>query len=197
MQSFEIDKRKRKKALKQIVKQNLKSAKGFVKFCYVFTWFLRITAIILGLVTIVYVISLKDRWFRLIFLILTFLFPYLFSYIPAAVYIISAGGEYRLRRNEDITIGKEGFVYSFRDDRVGLSDAIIAFSISYQHIKKFTYDDNTKILTLFGKIRGDMYENGEIKSTDECSEVSLLDVYENSIKQLLEDNCKCGGMKHE
>ena len=48
MQSYETNQGKRKNAIKQIVKTNVKTTKGFVKFCYGLTWFLRILAVILG-----------------------------------------------------------------------------------------------------------------------------------------------------
>lgn len=53
----------------------------------------------------------------------------------------------------------------------------------------YEYDDKTKILTLYGKIIGDTYENGELKTSDEYNEISLLDVYDFSVKQLLDENC--------
>ena len=65
----------------------------------------------------------------IIFLIMTFGFPYGLSLLSAIVYIISAGGEYRLRRRETITFANGGFVYSYHDDRVGLSDAIFSMRI--------------------------------------------------------------------
>ena len=99
----------------------------------------------------------------IIFLIMTFGFPYGLSLLSAIVYIISAGGEYRLRRRETITFANGGFVYSYHDDRVGLSDAIFAFNVPY--------------------------ENGELKTSDEYNEISLLDVYDFSVKQLLDENC--------
>lgn len=125
----------------------------------------------------------------IIFLIMTFGFPYGLSLLSAIVYIISAGGEYRLRRRETITFANGGFVYSYHDDRVGLSDAIFAFNVLYENISKYEYDDKTKLLTLYGKIIGDTYENGELKTSDEYNEISLLDVYDFSVKQLLDENC--------
>ena len=110
----------------------------------------------------------------IIFLIMTFGFPYGLSLLSSIVYIISAGGEYRLRRRETITFANGGFVYSYHDDRVGLSDAIFAFNVLYENISKYEYDDKTKILTLYGKIIGDTYENAELKPTDEYNEIKIL-----------------------
>lgn len=58
---------KRKKATKQIVKTNVKTAKGFVKFCYGLTWFLRILAVTLGLANILYVIFFSSYVVDIIF----------------------------------------------------------------------------------------------------------------------------------
>lgn len=188
MQSYEINQGKRKKAIKQLVKVNVKTAKGFVKFCYGLTWFLRILAVILGFANILYVVFLSSYVIDIIFLIMTFGFPYGLSFLSAIVYIISAGGEYRLRRRETITFANGGFVYSYHDDRVGLSDTVFAFNVLYENINKYKYDDKTKKLTLYGKIIGDTYENGELKVSDEYNEISFLDVYDFSVKQLLDEN---------
>lgn len=189
MQSYEANQSKRKKAIKQVVKANVKTAKGGVKFCYGLTWFLRIIAVLLGLANILYVVFLSSYVVDIIFLIMTFGFPYGLSFLSAIVYIISAGGEYRLRRRETITFVNGGFVYSYHDDRVGLSDAIFAFNVLYENISKYDCDDRTKTLTLYGKIIGDTYENGKLKASDEYNEISLLDVYDFSVKQLIDENC--------
>ena len=60
MRSFEINQSKRKKAIKQVVKANVKTAKGGVKFCYGLTWFLRILAVFGGLANILYVVFLSN-----------------------------------------------------------------------------------------------------------------------------------------
>lgn len=189
MRSFEINQSKRKKAIKQVVKANVKTAKGGVKFCYGLTWFLRILAVFGGLANILYVVFLSNYIVDIIFLIMTFGFPYGLSFLSAIVYIISASGEYRLRRRETITFANDGFVYSYHDDRAGLSNTIFAFNVLYENISRYNYDDKTKVLTLYGKIIGDTYENDELKASDEYNEISLLDVYDFSVKQLLDENC--------
>lgn len=188
MQSFEVNQGKRKKAIKQLVKTNVKEAKGFVKFCYGLTCFFRILAVILGLANILHAVFLGRDALELILLLVTFGCPYGLSFLPAAVYIVSASVEYCMRRRETITFVDGGFVYSYHDDRVGLSDAIFAFNVLYENISKYDYDDKTKILTLYGKIIGDTYENGELKESDEYNEISLLDVYDFSVKQLLDES---------
>lgn len=185
MQTYYPDKSKRKKALKSIIKINIKQSKGFVKFCYGATWFLRILAIVLGIANILYVIFMSDYMVDILFLIITFGFPYAFSYLPATVYIISASGEYRFRKQETITIKEDEILYSFHDDRVGLSDSIFAFHVVPKKIDKCNYDEKTNVLTLYGKIVGETYENGELKESDEYNQISLLDVYDISIKDMI------------
>ena len=189
MQTYNVNYNKRKKALKQVVKTNVKTSKGLVKFCYGLTIFLRILSIILGVANILYVFLLSDYLVDIIFLIITFGVPYSLSFLPATVYIMSVGGEYRLRKQETVTLNNGGFVYSYHDDRVGLSDTIFAFNVFYEKIDTFRYDEKTGILTLRGIIVGDTYENGDLKNSIEFNEISLLDVYDVSIKQLLEKNC--------
>lgn len=189
METFNVDPAKRKKALKQVVKKNVKDAKGFPKFCYGLTITLRILACVLGLANILYVIFLSSYAVDIIFLIMTFGFPYGLSFMSAIVYIISCGGEYRLRRRETITLANGGFVYSYHDDRVGLKDTIFGFNVLYDRIQRFEYDKKTRCITLYGSILVDTYENGELKSSDEYNEISLLDVFEVDVKELLENNC--------
>ena len=185
MQTYCPDQRKRKNALKIIVRINIKQSKGFVKFCYGATWFLRVLAVILGIANILYVIFLSDYMVDILFLIITFGFPYGFSYLPATVYIISASGEYRFRKKETITLKDDEILYSYHDDRVGLSDSIFAFHIVPDKINKCDYDEKTNVLTLYGRIVGETYENGELKESDEYNQISLLDVYDISVKNLI------------
>ena len=197
MMTIETNQEKRIKAIKQITRIRAKTSRGFVKFCYLLTWFIRITAILLGLATILHVICFKEPWFDLLYLIITFVFPFGLSMLPAAVYLTSASGEYGLRRNETISFCDGGFTYSYQDARALSADAFFAFKVHYDNINNYKYECKTNILTLQGVILGSVYINGELKETAEYCEISFLDVYDESITQLLEDNCKCGGMKHE
>lgn len=189
METYNVDSSKRKKALKQVVKKNVRNAKGFPKFCYGLTIALRVLACVLGLANILYVIFLSDYVVDIIFLIMTFGFPYGLSFMSAIVYIISCGGEYRLRRRETITLANGGFVYSYHDDRVGLKDTIFGFNVLFEKIQRYDYDAKTRCITLYGSVIVDMYEDGELKSSDEYNEISLLDVFEIEVKDLLEKNC--------
>lgn len=190
MQTYHINKKKRKKALKNVVKNNIQNSKGFVKFCYGLTVFFRLLAVALGITTILYVILIREYLFYLGLLIMTFGFPFAFSFLPATVYTVSCGGEYRLRRRESIALSTEGFVYSFRDDRVGLVDMMFGFNVFFEKIDRFDYDEKTKCLTLYGTFMVDTYENNEVKESCEYKEFSLLDIYDIELKKILEKNVR-------
>ena len=189
MDTYKVDSAKRKKVLKQVIKEIVKNARGFSKFCYVLTMVLRIIAFVLGFVNILYVVFFSSYALDIIYLIMTFGFPYGLSFLSAIVYIISCDGEYRLRRRETITLVNEGFVYSYHDDRVGREDTIFGFNVQYDKIQQFEYDKNTHCITLYGNILVDTYENGELKSSDEYNEITILDIFEIDVKALLEKNC--------
>ncbi len=192
MQTFDINQGKKEKAIKQVVKANVKHLKGFAKFCYGLTIFLRILAAALGLANVLYVVLFSHNALDIIYLIMSFGFPYGFSLLSATVYFITASGEYRFRGEEKIAFAGGGFEYIFRDSRTGLTDTLFVFRVLYENIGRHDYDDKTKVLTLHGKIIGDTYENGELKVSDEYNEITLLDAYGFSVKRLLDENCRHG-----
>lgn len=189
MGTYNVNPAKREKALRQITKKEVKSAKGFPKFCYGLTIALRVLACVLGLANILYVIFLSNYAVDIVFLIITFGFPYLLSFISAAVYAGSCSGEYRLRRRETITLANGGFVYSYHNDLMGLGDNIISLNVLYDKVKRFEYDEKTRCITLYGCILLDIYENGGLISSDELGEISLLNIFEIDVADLMVKNC--------
>ena len=188
MMTIETNQEKRIKAIKQITRIRAKSSKGFVKFCYCLTWLLRMIAIIFGTGTILFYIF--SGWSQIVIIdfLITFVIPFALSILPAAVYLTSASGEYGLRRNETISFCDGGFTYSYQDARALSADAFFAFKVLYDNINNYKYEYKTNILTLQGVILGSVYINGELKETDEYCEISFLDVYDISIRKLLEEN---------
>ena len=188
MMTIETNQEKRIKAIKQITRIRAKSSKGFVKFCYCLTWLLRMIAIIFGTGTILFYIF--SGWSQIVIIdfLITFVIPFALSMLPAAVYLTSASGEYGLRRNETISFCDGGFTYSYQDARALSADAFFAFKVLYDNINNYKYEYKTNIMTLQGVILGSVYINGELKETDEYCEISFLDVYDISIRKLLEEN---------
>ena len=189
METYHADSRKKRKALKQVVKENVKSSKRFIKFCYVLTFLMRIAAVILGVLNIIYVI-IHENPLALIFLIIFFLFPYLFSLLPATVYVVACGGELRFRRNEAIIPAKGGFIYTYRDNRIGFENSTFVLHIMYDRIHRREYNEKTCRLTLYGNIAVDTYVSGELEASEEYEGIDLLNVFDVDVKNLIEKNCQ-------
>lgn len=68
-----------------------------------------------------------------------------------------------------------------------LTNPVFTFSVQYNDIKDCVYNEKTKLLRIRGKIIGEVYENGELKSSDEYTEISFLDVYGVSIQKMLKN----------
>lgn len=193
MEILNAKSKQRKRAIKQVVKKAIKDkdTKLLFKVCYGITLFLRITACLLGSYTIYYAAFISDYgYIGYLRLIITFLFPYMFSYIPAVIYHICLSKEYFYRRKESVTISDNGFVYAYHDDQMINSDGILSYNVDFNKIDKFDYCEKTKVLDLYGEIAMDVYENGKLKESHVCRQFSMLDVYDRSIHRILGDKIK-------
>lgn len=186
MQTYHINHKKQKKALKNYMKAEVKGASSFVRFCYALTILFRVLAVVLGIANVVYCAVWSNYPFiDLLYLTLTVILPYALSYIPNAVCIMSVGGEYRLRRQETICLLNNGFSYSYHDDRDLFSDSVFGFDVLYENVRNVEYNEKTKLLTVYGDIPADTYVKGERTETDVYSQVSFLNVYDIDIRELL------------
>lgn len=193
MEILNAKSKQRKRAIKKVVKKALKdkNTKVLYKICYIITLFLRITAFLLGAYTIYYAAFISDYgYIGYLRLIITFLFPYMFSYIPAVIYHISLSKEYFYRRKESVTISDNGFVYAYHDDQMIYSDGILSYNVDFNKIDKFDYCEKTKVLDLYGEIALDLYEHGKLKESIVCRQFSMLDVYDRNLHQILGDKTK-------
>lgn len=190
MEILNAKSKQRKRAIKKVVKAALKdkNTKVLYKTCYIITLFLRITACLLGSYTIYYAAFVSNYgYIDYLYLTITFLFPFLFSYVPAMIYHISLSKEYFYRRKESVTISDNGFVYAYHDDQMIYSDGILSYNVDYNKIDKYEYCEKTKVLDLYGEIVIDVYANGELKESNVCRQFSMLDVYDRNIHQILGD----------
>ena len=96
--------------------------------------------------------------------------------------------EFRSRTRETITPANGGFVYGFSDAKLGLSGVYFAVSVVFDKLERYTYDEKTKVLTLYGSMVFDVYERDKLDSTKECKEISLLNVFDIDLLELLEKN---------
>lgn len=184
MKKYNVNNKKRNQALKQLVKVNISSAKGFVKFCYGLTWFMRILSIVLGMLNVIYAVCVGDL-LDLILVILTFVFPYLLSFLPATVYIVACGGEYRFRRNETITITDMGFIYSYHDDRSNITTERFSYNITFDNIKNIEYSEKTKVATLFGVIVEETYHGGSLVNKSEWAQITFLNIFDIDVIEIV------------
>lgn len=186
MQTYIIDSKKRKKALKKCFKIEVKKAGWFARFCYALTVFFRVMAILLGIANIVYC-AVWSRFpeLEILFLPVTAGLPYAFSYIPSAACSMLVCGEYWLRRKEAVCVTGNGFTYGYHDDRDLFTNSIFEFEIMYSNIQKLEYDEKCKLLTIYGPIPGATYVNGKREPAETCYQLSLLNVYDIDIVELL------------
>ena len=188
MNVYYANRRKKNRRISYIIKTTSFKQKGFVRFCYIATKVLRATAFLLGVANFIFVVFYSKDYFDLLFLIMTFGFPFGFSFIPEIVYRIKAGGDYRLRTKENVSISNEGFVYSFSDVRVGLSDLVFSIYFLYENVLDYEFEERTGIITIRGSFTVNTYKNGAFKESVDFKEISFLDVYDISISQLLKQN---------
>ena len=191
MDTYEINRKKRKKAIKKYIHSEIKKADGSSRFCYLLTLILRILGIVLGVATVVYVICFGSYMVELLFVILTLGIPLALSFLPATVYIIKVGGEYRLRRRETVSFDEDYFTYSHRDGRTGLEDKIFAYRVMYDDINELKFNPKTKVLEITGKIYLDTYVNSVLKDSVEGRAFDFLDVYDIGVCKKIKEKMIC------
>ena len=145
---------------------------------------------LLSIGLIIYVIGFSKEMLDLILMIDTLFIPFAFSFVPAAAYITSVGGEYSLRRNEEVYFDDECFTYCQRDVRTGLEDKMFMCKVLYKDIDKIDYNEKTHLLEITGKICCDTFVNSVLKETDECKIFDFLDVYDVEVVKLLKEKMK-------
>ena len=181
---YRVDSKKQKIAQKQLVKSNLTSAKGFVRFCYGATWFLRILAVVLGILNIIGV-ALSGRVAFLIVLIPSFGFTYLLSLLPQTVYVVSCSGDYSFRSNETILAKSDGFIYSYHDLRSDIPTEQIVFNVDFNMIERMEYDAVTGMITIWGHIEQEVYYGAALVQEDIWECITFLNAYEADVADIV------------
>lgn len=190
MKYYDVNLQKKNKALRAYIKKNINKAHFFYKLCYGLTFFFRIIAVLLAIVNIGYVIG-EDEELYLIYLIITFVFPMLLSFLPATVYIIGVGGDHRLRRKETVVFKEEEFIYTHKDDRSGLADSQYCCKVKYSDIKDIIVDEKTKIIEIHGNIIVETYENSVLKETLNAKIFDFIDAYDVDVIDMIKNYIKC------
>ena len=185
MQTYQPNDKKQKKAYANQIKEGVKTAGGFVKFCYYLTKILVGLAYVLAIGTVLHVVFISHKALYLLFLWVTFFVPLALSMLPRTVYAVSLSRDYRFRRKETLTVSDKGFVYAYHDDRSMASLERFSYNVSFDKISKVEYDEKTAILTIFGDIKEDTFIGGTLKETNEWSQITLLNVYDIDLVEMI------------
>lgn len=180
MEYYNINLDKREKVIRSIIQKKIKTAKGFVKFCYILTAILKILGVILGIAHIIYIITVSHEIIDFILLLVTVGFPILMSLLPATVYYVSLGKEYRLRCDEVVAFNKDEFVYS-HGISIGSGPDRFVCRVKYSDISEIIRDEKSKLVEIHGKIILESYSGSTVSQDGECKIFDFIDTYEINV----------------
>lgn len=188
MQEYTVNARQRKKALREVRRQNFKDLKTFPKVCFYIAVIMKCIACAGLGGAILYWIFWNADGVTIFFHIMMLLMVYLPSAIPQTVYVLMIDREFRFRLQERLRINPDGFVYYYHDDRVADPSSIFSYDIKYSQIEKIEYNEKTRILTCYGSLSTDTYSGGRVTETIQCRAVDIMDIYDGiELKQVLEE----------
>ena len=186
---YKIDNKKRKKALSKSATKRVKTASIAMKIFYALSVLLKVAAVILGILNIAYAFMIKE-WVYLLFLGLTVVVPMCFAMIFWSFYSAYLTADFRCKSNEIVAIKDKEIVYTFHDNRAGINDSLFAYTFAYDQIDRIEYDEETTILTIYGKILVCFFENKEFQKETYVEKETLFDAYDISLHQYLNERCK-------
>lgn len=176
---------KRKEALRNIIKENIRKAGRGVRFCCYLTWFMRGAGLLLGLGNILYAFLVSGNMLDLLFLLITAGFPIGLSFLPAAAYRAALENEYFSRVDERIELFEDGFWYSYYDGRPGFQNMLLFYHIRYSAISQFYCDRETRILSIHGDIDCEVCDGQTLVEKYTCEELALVNMYEEDLAGLI------------
>lgn len=188
MKIYEVNLNKKRKLLRSYIKRNIKNAGRFSKVCYVLAVMLRVLAVVLATINIYYAMVVEKEALYLLFLIMTFEVPIALSFIPATVYIITVGGEYRLRREEKIIFTEDSLIYSYGIDTNVLTDTVFCGKVNYSDIDDVIVDGG--VVDIRGNTIVEIYENSELKDTSDSTGLDFLNAYDEDIVAMIKNAMK-------
>ena len=191
MEIYNINKRKRTNAIRKYVKSKIGAATGTVKICNTIKMIMIVLAIALGIGNIIFTFVDGDP-VDLLFLVITFGIPYALSFIPAMICKAAIGIDYMFRRKETITLKNDGFVYSYCDTRTGFHDKVFTYVVDYNAIDRIEYDEDTKIMEIYGNITVETYDNNTLIESDTYGMIDFLNCFDKDIYRLTKDKARKG-----
>lgn len=191
MEIYNINKRKRTNAIRKYVKSKIGAATGTVKICNTIKMIMIVLAIALGIGNIIFTFVDGDP-VDLLFLVITFGIPYALSFIPAMICKAAIGIDYMFRRKETITLKNDGFVYSYCDTRTGFHNKVFTNVVDYNAIDRIEYDEDAKIMEIYGNITVETYENNTLIESDTYGMIDFLNCFDKDIYRLTKDKARKG-----
>lgn len=191
MEIYNINKRKRTNAIRKYVKSKIGAATGTVKTCNMIKMIMRVLAIALGIGNIIFTF-VDGEPVDLLFLVITFGIPYALSFIPAMICNATIGIDYRFRRKETITLKNDGFVYSYCDARTGFHDKVFTNVVDYNAIDRIEYDEDTRIMEIYGNITVETYANNTLLESDTYGMIDFLNCFDEDIYRLTKEKARKG-----
>ena len=189
MKTYQIIVNEQKKALRQLVKERVKTLKGFPKACYYLAWFFKLVTIVATSALLLHMIFWSHDWAELILLVAVFLPPFAFYLFSKTVYVVTINRDFSFRHDETITLCDDGFVYRYHDNRSTSADSIYVTQLQYDKVTKIRFNSKTKMLTVNGDFIDETYQGGKVTETFQSREFDFMDVYVISILELLEKHC--------
>lgn len=176
MVCYIVDKKKRKQALKAIIKKNVKKAGFWMRLCYRMTYVFRIIAIVsAGLVS--YFVWKNNGYvfeysWSLFLLVVFFGFSFMTEAIPKGKY----SGNHMAVKDEQLVIDNNHLEYSYFSIINGHIRYV--YSFEKERVQKVDYDSITKELGIYADINEMVFNRKNIVETNEWSEINLLNVFE-------------------
>ena len=177
MDAHTVDKRRRKKAIKRLMKKKAAGASGMVKFSYYGSKVFYALAFIVGAVS-AYKTSLTDPY------IFEYLLPLLYfggvcaaGLLLSAIYKGALRQDYMVRWEETVSFDGSDFVYSYKDDIRGDSANVSRFRIRRKDIDRIEYDNETCELILYGEISEERCRGNMPILTNTWSKLSVIDTF--------------------
>ena len=181
MKELKPQHKKRKRAIREVRKSNLKNAHGFVKFSRFLGIFLKILAILIAIGHSIYILTVTKEPLDFILLLITAFMPFLVSYAFDAVYWGTCSGTWHLRLNERLKYDDETIIYSY-SSAVPINGRYTTYVYTFKK-SEVSFKHENGIVLIKGNIIEQTYNSNrlaenELLGTEEWSQLEILDQFD-------------------
>lgn len=185
MEYYAINSEKERLVFQDIKKRFLREQKPFIKFSYYMEKAIKILAIILSLANIVYAVFIIKELLYLLFLTLTFIVPFAFSFIFKAVYKGFSQTFKTDKIEELIGISQQGIYYTYQENFDSTTEFKYEFFYDYENITNIIHNNNLDLIQLYGQGLCVISENGTIKEKNQSQELYFFNIFDINILEKL------------